>query len=199
MVRYGQLAPTLDELRRKHKIIIVQPLLAATCDFEGKHSTPRHLLRTIAQREELKKSVAGFPTLAMTEASLRILPLIPRGPSIQSGDALWIAGAAADESLTVYTGDKKALVELARTAACSAIVKSLQGRCVILPDLILSLAERNGIHGIRKGIVADPDCDAGINEFFPKGLTTPQTLVLEALRAYVGHCAQQTGGITRRP
>src|SRR5438046_2839142 len=101
MVRYGQLMETLAELRRRHKNIVVQPMLAATCDFAAKLPGPRHV-RTVAQREELKKGVAGLPTMTMTPASLALLPKIPLGGSIQSGDALWIATAATDAGLTVY-------------------------------------------------------------------------------------------------
>lgn len=192
--RYGQLAPTLAEIRRRHGKIVVQSSLSLTCDFEGKRPEVK-FLRNVQQRDQLRDAVESFETLSVSAEAEKVLNLLPIGYKVQPQDALWIAVAAVTPAMTVYTGDRKALVAVAEATRCAEIAESLKGRCILLPGLLLCLVERNGVHPIRAGIVADPQCDPGISELLPAGTKTALAWFTDGLKARIAASVAETKGI----
>ncbi|ROH91831.1 hypothetical protein ED208_05485 [Stagnimonas aquatica] len=197
--RYNLLDATTKQLVRRHSgDVIVQHSLAASCDFEGRLKHIR-LLANIGQRDTLHAAVKGFKTLTLSPEAIDLLTIIPRGGNIQSGDALWLAAAAVDSKVTIYTGDKKALVEIANNEMSKRVADMLRGRCVIFPELLLMLINAEMFNSVRAGVMADQGCDPGINNFFPNGVKTARAEVVALLQAEIAAAHKSTHGLVNPP
>lgn len=197
--RYGQAVPLLEELRRRHATVYVQPSLAQSCDLEGRTGVLSGKFRETGQRDALRAAVQAIPKLSLPPAAIEELPHIPRGGRVQTEDALWIAYVTVVPEATIYTGDKRALLAVGTDPALARIADKLRGRCALLQELLIALITRNGVHAVRNGMAADVALDPGISAFLPAGPKTPQVDLLRLMNDYLASCHAETRGVSRLP
>ncbi len=141
-----------------------------------------HMLR----RGRLPNLYGGASCLALLPMTAAAAPL-PRVDAkwldplsgiqgIDPGDAL-LLGAAAQYSLVLVTGDKRAL---AGVAGVGGYAGALAGRVVVLEALLLALCHRLGLEETAKKVAVLEATDQLIRICFSPGNTDPQV----ALRSY---------------
>ncbi len=130
---------------------------------------------TLAQVAEAMSSVP-----AASAAWLDQLIAVPR---IDPGEAQLFA-SAAEHSLTLLTGDKRALVAL---AGLTELSEALSGRIVTLEAVLMALCVRGGDEGVRTALQPVMSADRMVQACFSAGNKSPR----EALESYFNHLKRE--------
>jgi hypothetical protein len=112
--------------------------------------------------------------------------LLATCPGVDSGEAQLFLAALASPGAVVLTGDKRCLSALYQSSAAIPLVPKLQGRVLILEQLILHMIMTVGFDVVKRRLMNGVYCDTAIRTAFGSGLQAKESNVILTLRSYVG-------------
>ena len=106
-------------------------------------------------------------------------------PGIDSGEAQLLLAALASPGSVVLTGDKRCLTALCQSGTTIELVQKLQGRVLILEQLILAMISTLGFQDVKARALNGVWCDTAIRASFGSGLDAEESNVVSTLQSYV--------------
>jgi hypothetical protein len=104
---------------------------------------------------------------------------------VDSGEAQILSAALASPSAVVVTGDKRCLSALYQSSATIPLVPKLQGRVLILEQLILEMIGTFGFDDVKARVLNGVYCDTAIRASFGSGLQAGKSNVISTLQSYI--------------
>ena len=111
--------------------------------------------------------------------------LLATCPGVDSGEAQLLSAALASPGAVVLTGDKRCLSALYRSSATIPLVPKLQGRVLILEQVILHMIMTVGFDYVKCRVMNGVYCDTAIRAAFGSGLQAKESNVISTLQSYV--------------
>lgn len=123
--------------------------------------------------------------LAELEIDLDCQDLLATCPGVDSGEAQLLSAALASPGAVVLTGDKRCLSALYQSSATIPLLPKLQGRVLILEQLILHMIITVGFDDVKCRVLKGVYCDTAIRASFGSGPKAEHENVTISLQSYV--------------
>jgi hypothetical protein len=111
--------------------------------------------------------------------------LLSTCPGIDAGEAQLLSAALAAPDAVVLTGDKRCLKAFCQSSVTTPMAQKLQGRVVILEQLIIEIIGAIGFDDVKTRALSGVHCDTAIRASFGSGSKAEEGNVISTLRSYV--------------
>lgn len=112
---------------------------------------------------------------------------------IDSGELLLFAAGLGEPGITIFTGDKEAVIALGRNPSLSKLASSLQGRIYCLESILLCLIEKFGYVSVASRIHPKKDCDGLIALAFRSPEAAREIEAKDCLTSYANDLRRRSG------
>ena len=123
--------------------------------------------------------------LAELEIDLDNQELLSTCPGIDAGEAQLLSAALAAPDAVVLTGDKRCLTALCQSSGTMPLVPKLQGRVLILEQLVIEMISAIGFDDVKARALNGVHCDTAIRASFGSGLKAEEGNTISTLQSYV--------------
>lgn len=123
--------------------------------------------------------------LAELQIDLDNQELLSTCPGIDAGEAQLLSAALAEPDSVVLTGDKRCLTALCQSSATMPLVPKLQGRVLILEQLMIAMISAIGFDDVKTRALNGVHCDTAIRASFGSGPKAEEGNVISTLQSYV--------------
>jgi hypothetical protein len=111
--------------------------------------------------------------------------LLSTCPGIDAGEAQLLSAALAAPDAVVLTGDKRCLMALCQSSVTMPLVQKLQGRVVVLEQLMIEMISSIGFDDVKSRTLNGVHCDTAIRASFGSGPKAEEGNVISTLQSYV--------------
>jgi hypothetical protein len=112
---------------------------------------------------------------------------------IDEGEALMIALLAENPSWLLTTGDRRALVSLAKDSALADVRAAVAGRLVPIESVLRKLVTTDGVEAVAAAFAPVRDCDIKLRVIFSEANATNLDSCLEGIDSYLAALKREVG------
>lgn len=151
------------------------------------------LFLTVEAAARAAEFVAVFSSLPEPDAFY--LAALANVSGIDPGEAILFSVAASNERSIVLTGDKRAISALG--ASNSVATKKLNGRIIVMEQVVRAALEARGINWLRDHICRHHKIDKAIAVAMGSGCDASENSVKAGLISYIGSIRRSCGALLR--